>query len=390
MKPIGALYLGYLFYFSSIFGLRSIGMFWNYLMNIFFIVILFVFLLVSNRKVNIGSNWMIVFSMIIISLLGLLFNEQYFTFLLVLKGIILVYFLIHFRIREVELIRFINSTYLFYVFISILFYLFLPGVIYSLKEGQNNLMNIGGLTIRMLQSIEGSASSLDTYSSVVLVLNLSFSKLLKNWKFYVLLSGIVLLWTFRLTPMFGLLVAFVGSVFVRSGKTSFLFLTIMVFSPFLLSLYFYQTNIVYKSLPIQVVLNGLTHNRSMIWNQQLQILLNNYNIMDYIYGNFSSELFSVQAYQMDGSLRRGYFIDNPHNTYLYLFFRGPLLFVMVLLMVLRRLRVEHDSRWWPVILVIFVGALTNGQLLTLQNPIPLIILIFYLVKCSKLRYSYAF
>ena len=108
-------------------------------MNIFFIVTLFVFLLVSDRKVNIGSNWIIVFCMIIVSLLGLLFNEQYFTFLLVLKGIFLVYFLIHFRIREVELIRFINSTYLLYVIISILFYLFFPGVIYEKSALARNI-----------------------------------------------------------------------------------------------------------------------------------------------------------------------------------------------------------------------------------------------------------
>lgn len=386
MKPIGALYLGYGSFFLSIFGLRYGGMVWNYSMNIVFIAILFVFLWINKRDVIIGRRWPIVVGVILISLLGLFLKNGYFTSLLVVKVLLLIYFMSHSRIGEIQLIRFLNITYLFYVTISILFYLFLPSF-FDLKEGSNNIMNLGGVSLIMLQSIEGSAASLDTYSALVLVMNLSFAKKFKKWKFYVFLSCFVLLWTFRLTPLFGLCLALAGALYVNSGKKSLIFIVIFIFAPFFFSIYLYRTNIDYQGVPIQFILNAITHNRVMIWDQQLHILSSNYGVWDYIFGNFSSELFSVQSYQVDGSLRKDYFIDNPHNSYLYLYFRSPLLFALSFVIVMRRIWSKYEARWWPVVIIILVGALTNGQLLTLQNPIPLIVLIFYLMSGPRL-YTY--
>lgn len=377
-------------YFLAILGISHIGNVWSYIMNITFIAVLFAILFISKRNVVIGKMWPLVLLLMTVSLMSLVFKEQYLTFVLFAKVVLLVYFIKHFRISERELIRFVNTTYLFYVLISILFYVFLPGFIYDLKEGQNNLLKIGGFSLRMLQSIEGSASSLDSYSSLVLVMNLSFSKWVKKWKFYALISFTVLLWTFRLTPMVGLFLALVGALFVRSGKASLIFLGIFVFAPFLIGTYIYRIDLNYAGYPLRIILNTITHNRFMIWDQQLQIFYSNYRISDYILGNFSSELFSIQAFQTDGSLKKGYFIDNPHNSYLYLLFSSPFLFAIALSMILRRLWINYDARWWPVLVVVFVGAVTNGQLLTLQNPIPLIILIFYFVKYSKSYKNYAF
>ena len=367
------------------------GMFINYLMNIGFIAILLMFLLVSKNpnKVNIGRGWYMIVCAIILSTCGILVSQGYFTALLVLKVIMIAYVITHFQVKESQMVNFLNRTYLLYVLLSIIFFVFFPSVLYELKTGINNTINVFGFTLTMLHSLEGSAASLDTYTCLILVMNLSLKETVKRRKFYVLLSLTVLFWSFRLTPILALGIALMGSYIVRTGKSSVSFVLLALFVPFLASIVFYNSGQNISGVPLDFILNGLTHNRAMIWNQQLDILWSNYSIKDYIFGNFSSELFSVQSFQIHGGMRKDYFIDNPHNSYLYLFFRSPLLFAMAVIFCFIRFWKRFDLKWWPVIIVILTGALTNGQLLTLQNPVPLIVLIFYLCGRTKSDFHYA-
>ena len=387
MKPVKPLYLSYMTFISAVlFQSSPVGNLWNYLMNAAFVLVLLLPLISLNRKIDFGFAWLLVLLMCLLGGVILFYAKGYFTFVLLVKVIVIVYYIFNCTINEIQLIKFINNTYLLYTVLSIIVFIVFPSILYEPKVGENNIIEVRKVSIRMLQSIEGSASSLDTYSSIILVLNLSFAKVIKNSRFFIALSLIVLLWTFRLTPVLALILALFGSWLVGTNKESFFFVNLFIFIPFIYSLWLYSTDTTIQDIPVQIILNSLTHNRSMIWHQQLDILMANYSALDYILGDFSSELFSVQSYQTDGSMRKGYLIDNPHSSYLYLFFRNPLLFFISLVLFMRRIWRVFDSRWWPVLLVVLVGSLTNGQLLTLQNPIPLIILIYYVVPRSKSRH----
>jgi len=117
----------------------------------------------------------------------------------------------------------------------------------------------------------------------------------------------------------------------------------------------------------------------MIWVQQLEIMVNNYTFLDYIFGRFSAAEFSVPTYQLEGAETGGESL-NPHNNYLLLLFRSPFLLVLFAVIFLVAQYKSYSKYSFPVILLIFLAALTNSSLIGLGNPTYILLLIYVLLE----------
>lgn len=349
----------------------------NYGFNITLILVVIASLpgihLFKNR--NIGNLWVLFLFILIITFSALIFKANFYNILFILKMIIFYLFLKYYKIDEYKFIKFINNTYFIFIFISVLLFVFYPSLLYEIKEKENNTIDFYFLQYTMLHSMEGSAASLDTYSAIILFLNLIVNKSKEKRRFFIVLSTIVLLWTFRLTPLISVILAYIAYKKIKKGKHAFFFLSFITLF-FILILIINHINTTVFGIPTYLIFYQLTHARSMIWDQQLVYMFENYDFLDYVFGNFSSESFRVESFQMDGRMKND-LIDNPHNNYLLLLFRNPLLFVVIFFQFLYNIYKKFDKKWFPIIVLIFIGGFSNSQLLSLQNPIYFLILIYF-------------
>jgi hypothetical protein len=123
-----------------------------------------------------------------------------------------------------------------------------------------------------------------------------------------------------------------------------------------------------------------THARSMIWVQQLDILINEYSFFDFLFGSFSTEKFSVNALQITGGEIEQDGIGNPHNNYLLLFYQMPIPFIIAYLTFVSKMYAHFDRNWFIVIFLISIACFTNSTIISLHNPIYIMIVCFYLTK----------
>ena len=125
-----------------------------------------------------------------------------------------------------------------------------------------------------------------------------------------------------------------------------------------------------------------THARSTIWEQQVFILLTEYKWSQYIFGGFNVELFSVPTFQITGA-ETGNMQSNPHNTYLLLLFRSPLLTVVGLYLLFINMITKMDKKYYVPISFILLACYTNSAIISLENPIFIYILVFSLLGIKR-------
>jgi hypothetical protein len=117
----------------------------------------------------------------------------------------------------------------------------------------------------------------------------------------------------------------------------------------------------------------------MVWKQQLDVLIEHYSIKDYLFGGFSSDKFSVTAFQITG-IEKKQLIDNPHNNYLLLFYQMPIPFLFAYFLFLIKISKRFFRSWYVSVLLICVACFTNSTIISLHNPIYMMIICFYLTK----------
>ena len=180
-----------------------------------------------------------------------------------------------------------------------------------------------------------------------------------------------------MTPLVGLIAGVLTYYLIRNKYSSLIYL-LFILTAFIIALNLLFINPkVYGPIRFSSVMYVVTHARSMIWVQQLEILVKTYTLKDYFFGNFTSELFSVKAYQLGGFEKNVYY-DNPHNTYLLLFFKAPLLFIIYYMKYLNLIFKQYNRRTFVIISFIGIACLSNSSLISLGNPVYLIILAFLL------------
>jgi hypothetical protein len=238
-----------------------------------------------------------------------------------------------------------------------------------------------------MPGFDGSPAGLDVFSAIIVLANFFYNSSKFKYLFIVLgLAGIVL--TFRLTPLVSLGVVMMLYPFYNHKILS-TFLVLFIMSLFILMLYiilnYHSFEFNNQTIYIWDLGYVVTHARSMIWEQQLKILLSEYDFFDYIFGRFSIQLFEVPHYQLWGQLRDDGLYGNPHNTYLLLFFRSPLLFIIFFVLFVIFNYINFERKKFTIIFFIFLAGFTNSSIIGLGNPIFIMVLTYLLTQKKVMR-----
>jgi len=376
------------FFIFSLFANNTSASF-LYMANILVMFLFVAFLLLKNKDIVFSKNifyFGITLLLLVFVLIQPISKTHIYSVLFFSKLMIISLFFYQARLSETSFINFINNTYLFFLIVSVLMWLgIIPNPNYNdflIKE--EFLVSIFGYHYYVLPGIEGSPATIDSYSAIVLLINIFVKVNQKNRKTVVIFALLGILLSFRLTAILGVFLVLACAPLLKKRLFFFLF-NISGFVFFLLLLYALSIDLILNvfdmSVDVYLFAYIATHARSVIWEQQIFILLTEYQWFDYIFGHFNVDLFSVPTFQISGA-ETGVNQSNPHNTYLLLFFRSPLLAIIALILLYINLIVKMDKKYFIPTTFVLLACYTNSALISLENPIYLYVLVFAILGCT--------
>ncbi len=390
VNAISILYFSYIvFFISSLFANSSSAVF-LYVGNIVTLVTLIAFLLLKPKGLVLPKSVFIIF--ILCLTLGFVViqpisKSHIYSVLIIFKILLVCLFVYQTKIRESSFLNFINITYIFYLTVSILFWLqLLPNPnfnAYLIKD--EFLISLGSFKYYVLPGLEGSPANIDSYSAMVLLLNI-FVKASQRYRYFVIVCAIVgVLLSFRLTAMIGVALLLFLTPLIKK-KRWFIIFNLTGFLAFLLLLYALHVDQSLLILGAEVNLSTIaylaTHARSVIWEQQIVILFSEYEWFHYIFGGFNVELFNVPTYQVSGS-ETGRSQSNPHNTYLLMFFRSPVFMLLSLSLLILSMMTKMSEKYYVPISFILLACYTNSAIISLENPVFLYVIVFSILGMNN-------
>ena len=304
----------------------------------------------------------------LISLSMLFYSEPMGVVLFLLFFSFVVYFKM-IKLSVVRLLGVVNITYLFYLLLSIVSY---SGLIFAQEPDALNsfIKEYGFISFETLYGLEGSTASIDSYSTLIILLNLFLNKKSSRY-LIIMIAFFALLWTTRFTPIIMFLFSIISYVVVRNRilavlAISSIFLGFFSFS--FLEMFYPNESFFIENIPNSVILNVATHGRTFIWSEQLENIANNFNGLDFLIGNY--KYAEVLIPWGEGST------SNSHNSFFSLFFRIGIAAIFMILFFIRKIFYNFDRRTFPVIFGIFLSATTNGTVFYVGNPVFLLVLIY--------------
>ena len=387
VKPIEVLYAVYLAFFFSIFFRSNESATSEYVSTLFGLMCIFLLIMQKGVKA-LQAEWqyrLFIFFAVIFCIFFLMqvYGNNSYTVALYLKVRLFIWFFSTFEVDRQDFILFINRTYLLYLVAATLLWSGLvPNTLYEYVDTEEFRVNFGFLQYGILYGLEGSPATIDSYSSLVLLINL-FMYRGSDRKFYLAASLFGVLASFRLTPLVAVFAVFSLYPLYKSRR-------------YLSSLILVSISILFVAILVAVEVSGnmsmfggdidlrmlaytLTHARSMIWEQQLEHVVQNFTWIDYIFGHFSVAEFSVPTLQLDGTDAGG-FESNPHNNYLLLFYRSPLLFFVFYFIFIICQHRNFSKENFSILFFIFLAGFMNSSLISLGNPIFLMVIAYILVE----------
>ena len=304
----------------------------------------------------------------LISLSMLFYSEPMGVVLFLLFFSFVVYFKM-IKLSVVRLLGVVNITYLFYLLLSIVSY---SGLIFAQEPDALNsfIKEYGFISFETLYGLEGSTASIDSYSTLIILLNLFLNKKSSRY-LIIMIAFFALLWTTRFTPIIMFLFSIISYVVVRNRVLAVfalcsIFLAFFSFS--FLEMFYPNESFFITNIPNSVILNIATHGRTFIWSEQLESIANNFNGLDFLIGNY--KYAEVLIPWGEGST------SNSHNSFFSLFFRIGIAAIFMILFFIRKIFYNFDRRTFPVIFGIFLSATTNGTVFYVGNPVFLLVLIY--------------
>jgi len=374
------LYYLYFSFFITIFLISRESLAIQYVFNTLDILVLLSSILLLQKTHLNKWNYLSFIFLLIYALLAIIKGTHINAPILFIKIYLVFVFFKQNSFTTKEIISFLNNTYLIYAILSLIVFNFLPSTFYTLADHELNYVDLGFTKYLVLHSIEGGASTIDSYSALIFLCNIFLiTEKRQNNYFMIFFSFFLIIYSLKMTPLVGLIVGLFSYIIIRNKYASAIYM-ILIISIFItvLNLLFINPEI-YGPIKFASVMYVATHARSMIWVQQLGILENTYTTLDYIFGNFTSQLFTVNAFQLSGSeITTNY--DNPHNTYLLLFFKAPLLLIIYYIRYLKLVFKQFSRKSFVIISFIAVAGFSNSSLISLGNPVYLIIIAFLLTS----------
>jgi hypothetical protein len=344
-----------------------------------YMIILLLISTVDTLKLT-KKLYLLIFFIFLFFVPMLIKGNNHYAIMLFAYIVLLITFFSYHRINETSFINFINITYSVYLIFSLLIFF---GVLPQLVEinesaAENNITLLGLNNFRILNGMDGGPSNIDTYSALILLINI-FVNRNKSRIFFIGASIFAIIASLRFTPIVSiiLILAFYPIYKNRLLTTITLLLISIMFIVILFALS-EKINVTLFGFDLWNLLYLSTHGRSMIWEQQMGIF-KGFDIIEFLLGNFNPDLFKVPIIRIQGVSGIGT-VFNPHNTYLLLLFRQPIMFLTMFFLFMFYQFKQHRKNIFPIIFLIFLSGFTNSGIISLGNPIYLYVLIYYLTK----------
>ena len=368
--PLYFLFLSFIV--STIF---SIGRDDNILYYLFSVIglsgILFTILFVKSNFFFKFNSLDAIFLISISSLIGLgvLFRYEPMGIVLLLLFLSLVYYFKIIKLSVVQFLKVVNITYLIYLLLSIISY---SGLILAQEPGDLNsfFKDYGFISFETLYGLEGSTAAIDSYSGLIILINL-FLNIRRTKYLIITIALFALLWTTRFTPIIMFFFSIISYAVVRNRFVAVFALSsifIAFFSFSFLEIFYPNETFFIKDIPNSIILHIATHGRTFIWSEQLQSIVNNFNWLDFLIGNY--KYAEVLIPWGEGAT------SNSHNSFFSLFFRIGVAAIFMIIFFIRKVFYNFDRRTFPIIFGIFLSATTNGTVFYVGNPIFLLVLIY--------------
>lgn len=338
------------------------------------VIYLFIGLHHLNNKLGI-KNWF-VYSLIAVTIfvvLSILVNKDVSSRHLFLFYLLGIYYLVkELGIEKYLLLKITNYTYLIYLILSMLVY-------FSIIQWPTRELNIFsyeflGLKLNTFIGYYGSTAHLDSYSLLIVILNLYFNRNYKEKIFISIIASIFTIGTFTMTPLLALVVAVMCSLIIITFK-NIKKITIPLFTMVFILFFFIilQLSLLFNAIEFF----GLaTNGRNKIWIEMWKIYIQNDISLKWLLGYVNTEEFAVIPF---GAHVGEY--TNPHNNYLrYLIEYGVIFFATSSYFITKN--VKNLKRFSSLLLAFFLLMIgnTNNEIFDLVNPIYLI---WFLVLISN-------
>lgn len=386
LTPLGLLYFSHFTFLLIGFTNAPSSAANIYFFNLIFIGVLIIYLLrLDGLSLKVNRNFSIAIISIFSFVLALqLVNSDVYLTILVVKLIFLVQFFSRADISRADFITFVNLSYFVYFAISVFYWVFFPDAALNTRLGNEEFsVQLMGYNFQAMPGFRGSPSQIDSYSAVILILNASINSKQKFRKLIMTCAILALVFSFRLTPLMGLLIVAVFSPLLRRR---FFFVLCQLFGIVILigliSTLYLTPSVEFFGVSLRDIAYISTHARSDIWVAQMKVMVENYSVLNYLFGGFDAETFAVPLMQLSG-LDTQRLSMNPHNNYLLLFLRSPLIFLAVLLIFYWQCFKNLSSNYFFLFTFILIAAHTNSSLIGLENPIYIYILIYFLLLGRK-------
>lgn len=284
-------------------------------------------------------------------------------FLFVLFSISLFLILMNSSIEYEEILRIINNTFLLYVFLSLLVYF---NLIPSPIKLNIFYFNIFGIKYKTFIGFFGSTSTIDSYATIVFILNL----ISRSKKVYiVLISGIAAIMPLRFTPLLILLTVIFIIFFVSFMSKKFVFgaFILFVFLSFLIPTILY---LLIENEQLFILLNYFSNGRVVLWHDLLGEFLQG-SIINILFGFGSTENFILKTWDHETS--------NPHNVYFTLLITYGFIIYFFIYISLTWLISKLKKQDVLILIAILTAGISNSIIFSFKN-LPLVLLFIYFIS----------
>ena len=226
--------------------------------------------------------------------LGSIYNSEPMGVVLLLMYTTLIIYFKFVKLAVNRLVEVINFTYLLYLFLSIMSY---SGLLFQKTNYVLNsfVKDYGVISFETLYGLEGSTAAIDSYSAIVVLLNIFLNKKFSRY-FFIFIAVFALLWTTRFTPIVSFILSVFSFAIVRNrfaavALISAIFIGFFSFS--FIEIYYPNESFFVPGVTNKTLLQLATHGRTFIWAQQVKSIALNFNVFDYLFGNYEHALVSL-------------------------------------------------------------------------------------------------
>jgi len=269
-------------------------------------------------------------------------------------------------------VKYLNITYVIFCLLSYLVYfnVIMPGLRPSeIGVNQFEILLFSG-NIRTLIGFGGSTAGIDSYSIIVLLVNIFYIKLRPEARIIIVLAVFNALFTTRLIPWVMLLVPAIFFLVPGKGtKIKKILFLIMIAVSFLIP-EFIEKNFHVK----RYVFPYITHGRSSLWIEFTTLFFNN-SLHDMLFGFKGDTLPWIKG---AGSTR---YLNQSHSTYLRILLRsGVIMYSIYFALFYNKLKSIVKTKTLFIVMAIMVAGITQENIFYNANPIFLTTFLIFATK----------